>query len=53
MKEPVPTDKRMQVVATDQFFEQIDELRKREPDLPNRSEMIRRLVDRAYSDRKR
>ena len=31
------------------FFGQLDELRRREPDLPNRTEMVRRLVESAYN----
>ena len=31
----------------------LDELRKAEPDLPSRSEMLRRLIERAAADLKR
>ena len=32
----------------DDFEEKLDELRRHEPDLPPKSEMMRRLVDRAH-----
>jgi hypothetical protein len=34
-----------QIRADDRFFEMLDLIRKNENDLPNRSEMIRRLVE--------
>lgn len=37
----------LQMRAEDQFFEDLDDLRKLEKDLPSRSEMLRRLVSRA------
>jgi metal-responsive CopG/Arc/MetJ family transcriptional regulator len=30
----------------------LDDLRKLEPDLPSRSEMVRRLIERAFAERK-
>jgi len=36
---------RLEMRVPDNFFEVIDEWRRKQPDLPNRSEAIRRLVD--------
>jgi metal-responsive CopG/Arc/MetJ family transcriptional regulator len=40
-------DQRIQLVADAAFIAQVDEWRRRQPDLPSRSEAIRRLVNRA------
>ena len=40
-------DKFFQMRISQQFLKDVDELRKREEDLPTRAELIRRLVDRA------
>jgi len=42
--------KLIQVRVSDDDISAIDELRKAEPDLPSRSEMVRRLVERASHD---
>ena len=39
-----PHDQRIQLVASASFIAAIDEWRRQQPDLPNRSEAIRRLV---------
>jgi hypothetical protein len=44
----IPTD-RVQIVAPRTWIAKIDEWRRREPDIPNRSEAIRRLVEIALS----
>lgn len=38
-----------QMRASDEFTHNLDKLRKREPDLPSRAELLRRLVDRALA----
>lgn len=43
MRKQVPFNMRVD----DAFLRDLDELRRREPDLPSRSEMLRRLVERA------
>ena len=48
---PKPKDLRLQVVADPEFFDKVDDLRKREPDLPGRSELVRRLVERAHASK--
>ena len=50
MKKPAPRadEKRLQVIATQRLFEQIDYIRAREPGLPSRSEMMRKLIERAH-----
>lgn len=40
-------DKFFQMRISKQFIMDVDELRKREEDLPTRAELIRRLVERA------
>jgi metal-responsive CopG/Arc/MetJ family transcriptional regulator len=42
----------MRVVVTTGWLHRLDEWRRREPDLPNRSEAIRRLVERAIATAK-
>jgi hypothetical protein len=37
----------LQLYATDDFLAMIDDWRRKQPDIPNRSEAIRRLVDQA------
>jgi metal-responsive CopG/Arc/MetJ family transcriptional regulator len=38
-------DQRVQIVTTSDLIRRIDEWRREQPDLPNRSEAIRRLVE--------
>jgi metal-responsive CopG/Arc/MetJ family transcriptional regulator len=40
-----PLDQRIQLVISKGLVRQIDEWRRRQPDLPSRSEAIRRLVE--------
>ena len=47
------TDKFFQLRVNEQFTRDLDELRRLEPDLPSRAEMVRRLIDRALKPRKR
>lgn len=42
----------VQIYAMDNFLTQVDEWRRLEPDIPSRSEAIRRLVDQALNGRK-
>jgi hypothetical protein len=42
----------LQLYATDEFLALIDEWRRQQPDIPNRSVSIRRLVDQALKGRK-
>ena len=51
MTKAPPKELRLQVIATDRLLEQIDELRRREPDLPSRSEMMRKLIERAHAQK--
>ena len=39
--------KQLQMRVSEDFLSDLDELRKRQDDLPSRSEMIRRLVEEA------
>jgi hypothetical protein len=50
MKKPAPKAKelRLQVIATQRLLDQLDEIRAREPGLPSRSEMTRKLIERAH-----
>jgi hypothetical protein len=43
----------LQLYATDEFIASIDEWRRQQPDLPGRSEAIRRLVDEALGKGKK
>ena len=43
----------MQLYATDEFIASLDVWRRLEPDLPSRSEAIRRLVEQALKASKR
>lgn len=43
---------RFEIRVPSGFGQRLDELRKLEPDLPSRSEMMRRLVERAHYARK-
>ena len=43
-----PTD-RVQIVAPRTWIAKIDEWRRQQPDIPNRSEAIRRLVEQALT----
>ena len=44
---PVGNNKWLQVRVDEEFERKLDRLRKAEPDLPSKSEMVNRLVDRA------
>ncbi len=41
---PSPSSDRMQLVTTPEFLRLVDEWRRKQPDIPNRSEAIRRMV---------
>lgn len=38
-------DQRLQLVTSRQFVEAVDDWRRKQPDIPSRSEAIRRLVE--------
>lgn len=40
-----PLDQRLQLVVSKEFVRQVDEWRRQQADLPNRSEAIRRLTE--------
>ena len=40
---------RFEMRATAEFLEAVDEWRRKQPDIPNRSEAIRRLVEKALA----
>lgn len=40
-------DKFFQMRTSESFLRDVDTLRRREPDLPSRADMVRRLVERA------
>lgn len=42
----------LQMRIAGELVEQLDELRRQEPDIPTRSEMVRRLISRAAEVRK-
>jgi hypothetical protein len=42
----------LQLYATDDFLAMIDDWRRKQPDIPNRSEAIRRLVDQALKGKR-
>lgn len=42
-----PTSERIQLVATEAWLKRVDAWRRKQADLPNRSEAIRRLCDLA------
>lgn len=42
----------LRLVVTEEFLAELDEWRRGEPDLPNRSEAVRRLVKRAIAVQK-
>jgi hypothetical protein len=46
-------DKRLSVLLTEQQQRKIDEWRRKQPDLPNLSDSIRRLIDLALKDKSR
>lgn len=46
-------DRILHMRIADESMRQLDELRRVEPDLPSRSEMVRRLIDRAADANKR
>lgn len=45
-------NKQLQMRVSEEFLRDLDELRKRQDDLPSRSEMIRRLVEEALKNTK-
>lgn len=45
-------NKQLQMRVSEEFLRDLDELRKRQDDLPSRSEMIRRLVEEALKKTK-
>lgn len=51
LDESSPTE-RVQIVAPASWLERLDEWRRRQPKIPNRSEAIRRLVDIALDAQK-
>lgn len=42
---PPSATTRMQLVVTQEFLAMVDRWRRRQPDIPNRSEAIRRMVE--------
>ena len=49
---PLLNDKKFQMRASADFFAQIDKGRRTQPDIPGRSEAIRRLVEIALTGKK-
>jgi hypothetical protein len=45
---PMTQDSIMQLRIATSYREMLDDLRRQEPDIPSRSEMIRRLIERAF-----
>ncbi|HEV2674180.1 MAG TPA: hypothetical protein VGV37_06520 [Aliidongia sp.] len=41
---PAPASNRMQMIVTPEFLREVDDWRRLQPDIPNRSEAIRRLA---------
>lgn len=41
-----PLDQRMQLVVSDEFIARIDDWRRKQTDIPSRSEAVRRLVEK-------
>jgi hypothetical protein len=50
---PMTQDSIMQLRIATSYREMLDELRRHEADIPSRSEMIRRLIERAAGDQKK
>lgn len=50
MKRPVTLPQLIQLRLSDDLAKRIDDWRRKQDDLPTRSEAIRRLVDRALDD---
>lgn len=51
-KAPPATTKeelRLQVILTPELRDKLDELRRRDPKLPTRSDLIRRLIEREFA----
>jgi metal-responsive CopG/Arc/MetJ family transcriptional regulator len=53
MLPPMTQDSILHMRVSEDVKTLLDELRKLEPDLPSRSEMVRRLIERATAERKR
>jgi hypothetical protein len=49
MAKPIQLPNKLLIAFDDERLEAIDEWRRREPDLPSRSEAIRRLIDQALN----
>ena len=45
---PITQDKQFPMRVDDEFLRMLDDLRRNEADVPPRSQMVKRLVDRAY-----
>lgn len=43
-------DKQLQMRVSDSFLKLVDDWRRHQPDLPSRSEAIRRLVEKAIAE---
>lgn len=52
MLPPMTQDSILHMRVTEDVKSLLDDLRKLEPDLPSRSEMVRRLIERAATDKK-
>jgi hypothetical protein len=52
MLPPMTQDSILHMRVSEDVKTLLDDLRKLEPDLPSRSEMVRRLIERATADRK-
>jgi metal-responsive CopG/Arc/MetJ family transcriptional regulator len=46
---PKPKEIRLQVILTPEQLQRLDDLRKRQPDLPSRSDLIRRMIDKEHA----
>lgn len=49
----IPKIERLEMRATSNFLKKVDEWRRHQPDIPNRSEAIRRLVEQALAGQPR
>jgi hypothetical protein len=48
-KKPIPKDTTLiQVILSSKHLTMLDDLRRRDPNLPNRSEMIREMIERSH-----
>jgi hypothetical protein len=41
---------RLNLAAAPEFIRKLDEWRRRQPDIPNRSETLRRIAERVFSE---